>query len=586
MRLDLKITNGTLIDGTGAPARRGDLGIADGKIVAIGSVPEPADRTVDADGCIVTPGFVDLHTHYDGQATWDADLLPSAAHGVTTCVMGSCGVGFAPVRPSDRDRLIKLFEGVEDIPGTALAEGIQWQWEDFAGYLRALEFPHTMDIAAQVTHDALRIYVMGDRALANQPATDEDLRQMQGLLRQSLLDGAAGFSTGRTDNHRAADGSPTPASEASEKELKTLAQAFDGIGHGVLQAVSDFDMEQSPDRFDGEFDVLQAWMQGAPGHGVSLSLMQRDLVPTQYQQILRRAEALAGQGTKIRLQVAPRGIGVLLGLQATFHPFIGFPSYKRIAHLPLEQRVAAMRDPAFRAQILSEKTDRVAGDGSPIPPLADRLLAAIDLIAGRIFRLGDNPNYEPTVGESLRADALRQGRPTLEVIYDALLEHDGQELLYFPIYNYMGGNLEAVREMLHHPLAIPGLGDGGAHVGTICDASMPTFLLTHWTRDRAEGKLPLEKAVRLLTGEVADFLCMRDRGVLAAGKKADVNVIKLDELRLFRPRLVNDLPGGGRRLLQDSQGYRATIVSGAVVSENGQLTGNRPGRLVRVGAAA
>ena len=585
MQLDLKITGGLVVDGSGGEPYRADVGIAGGKIVAIGELTQAATRVVDAQGCIVTPGFVDIHTHYDGQATWDADLLPSAAHGVTTCVMGSCGVGFAPVRPQDRDRLIKLFEGVEDIPGTALAEGIQWRWESFEEYMDAVDFGHTMDIVTQVTHDALRIYAMGDRALAGELATDEDLQMMKGLLRQALQAGAAGFSTGRTDNHRAADGSATPASEANHRELRTLAEAFEGLNHGVLQAVSDFDMERSPEAFDGEFDVLEQWIAGAPGHGVSISLMQRDLVPTQYQQILKRAEALAENGVNIRVQVAPRGIGILIGLEATFHPFIGHPSYKKIAHLSLAERVAAMREPAFRAQLLTERSEPVAGDGSPIPPLVDRLLGAIDMIAGRIFRLGDNPNYEPTVQESLRADALRQGRPTLEVIYDALLEQEGKELLYFPLYNYMGGNLEAVSEMLHHPLALPGLGDGGAHVGTICDASMPTFLLLYWTRDRAKDQLPLARAVRLLTRETAEFLGLRDRGLLALGLKADVNVIDLQHLRLFRPRLVQDLPAGGKRLLQDSAGYRATVVSGEVVSENGQLTGARPGRVVRVGVA-
>ncbi len=583
MQLDLKITGGLVVDGSGGEPYRADVGIAGGKIVAVGEVAQAATRTIDAQGCIVTPGFVDIHTHYDGQATWDADLQPSASHGVTTCVMGSCGVGFAPVRPQDRDRLIKLFEGVEDIPGSALAEGIRWRWETFEEYMDAVDFGHTMDIVTQVTHDALRIYAMGDRALAGELATEDDLQTMKGLLRTALQAGAAGFSTGRTDNHRAADGSATPASEANHRELRTLAEAFEGLNHGVLQAVSDFDMERSPDAFDGEFDVLEQWIAGAPGHGVSISLMQRDLVPTQYQQILKRAEALAAGGVNIRVQVAPRGIGILIGLEATFHPFIGYPSYKKIAHLSLAERVATMRDPAFRAQLLAERSEPVAGDGSPIPPLVDRLLGAIDMIAGRIFRLGDNPNYEPTVQESLRADAMRQGRPTLEVIYDALLEQEGKELLYFPLYNYMGGNLEAVSEMLHHPLALPGLGDGGAHVGTICDASMPTFLLLYWARDRAKDQLPLARAVRMLTRETAEFLGLRDRGLLAPGLKADVNVIDLEHLRLFRPRLVQDLPAGGKRLLQDAAGYRATVVSGEVVSQNGQLTGARPGRVVRVG---
>ena len=583
MTLDLKITNGTIVDGTGAEGYRGSVGIREGRIVSLGEVSESATKTIDAEGALITPGWVDIHTHYDGQVSWDADLLPSSGHGVTTVVMGSCGVGFAPVRPSDRERLIKLFEGVEDIPGTALSEGINWRWESFPEYLSAIDFPHTMDFVGMMTHDALRIFVMGERALANEEATAADVAAMRALLRQGLEAGGAGFSTGRTDNHRALDGSATPASEASIAELRGLAAAFDGLSHGVLQAVSDFDMERSPERFDQEFDVLEQWIDAASGHGVSVSLMQRDLVPTQWQQILRRAEALHDRGVNIRVQVAPRGIGILLGLEATFHPFMGFPSYKKIAHLSLAERVAAMRAPDFRAQILTEKSDPVAGDGSPIPPLADRLLAAIEMISGRIFRLGENPSYEHSVGDSLLAEARRKGVSALSVIYDALLENDGHELLYFPIFNYMGMNLDAVGQMLHHPLAIPGLGDGGAHVGTICDASMPTYFLLHWARDRKEGRFSIEQAVRMLTHEPASFLGLHDRGVLAVGKKADINVVDLAALRLYRPRLVADLPAGGRRLLQDARGYRATVVSGEVVSEQGKLTGARPGRLVRVG---
>ncbi|MFO0758772.1 MAG: amidohydrolase family protein [Byssovorax sp.] len=583
MTLDVKIQNGTIVDGTGAPAYRGDVGIRGGTIVALGEVTEAASRTIDAEGALVTPGWVDMHTHYDGQVSWDADLLPSSGHGVTTAVMGSCGVGFAPVRARDRERLIKLFEGVEDIPGSALSEGIDWRWESFPEYLSAIDFPHTMDVVGQMTHDALRIFVMGDRAVAGEHATPDDIAAMRALLRQGLEAGAAGFSTGRTDNHRALDGSPTPASEASIAELRGLASAFDGLAHGVLQAVSDFDMERSPELFDGEFDVLEQWIDAAHGHGVSISLMQRDLVPTQWKQILRRAEGLKQKGTDIRVQVSPRGIGVLLGLEATFHPFMGFPSYKAVAHLPLAERVAAMRDPAFRARILTEKSDPVAGDGSPVPPLADRLLAAIEMISGRIFRLGENPTYEPSAADSLLAEARKKGVSALSVIYDALLENDGHELLYFPIYNYMGMNLDAVGEMLHHPLAIPALGDGGAHVGTICDASMPTYFLLHWARDRKEGRFSIEQAVRMLSHEPASFLRLHDRGTLAVGKKADVNVVDLPALRLYRPRLVADLPAGGRRLLQDARGYRATLVSGTVVSEGDKLTGQRPGRLVRVG---
>jgi N-acyl-D-aspartate/D-glutamate deacylase len=582
--LSLLIKNGTLIDGTGAPARRADVGVRDGKIVAVGDLSEASARTIDAEGALVTPGFVDVHSHYDGQASWDGEMLPSSAHGVTTAVMGNCGVGFAPCRPADHERLIKLFEGVEDIPGTALTEGIKWEWETFGQYLDYVDArPRTMDVAAYLTHDALRVYVMGDRAVADSHATADDLAKMQAIVRQAMKEGAIGFSTGRTDNHRAIDGSHTPASEASEEELTALARAMAESGRGVLQAVSDFDMERGADRFEGEFDVMERFGEAAKGHTLWISWMQRDLIPTQWQDIRRRAEAANQKGIQVRLQAAPRGIGVLLGLQATFHPFVGFPSYKKIAHLPLAERVKEMRDPSFRARILSETSDKIAGDGSPVPPLADRLLSMIDLVSMRMFPLGAKPNYEPAPGDSLMARAVMSGGKPLEAIYDALLEQDGKALLYFPVYNYAGMSLDVVEEMLHHPLAIPGLADGGAHCGTICDASMPTYFLMHWARDRQKGRFSLEAAVHKLTGAPAQMMDFRDRGTIALGKKADLNVIDFEKLALDSPHLVTDLPAGGRRFLQNAHGYRATIVSGAVVAENDRLTGERPGRVVRLG---
>jgi N-acyl-D-aspartate/D-glutamate deacylase len=581
--LDLLIKNGTLIDGTGAASKRADVGIRNGKVVALGEVSEAATRTLDAEGAIVTPGFVDVHSHYDGQASWDGDMLPSSAHGVTTAVMGNCGVGFAPCRPADHERLIKLFEGVEDIPGSALTEGIKWEWETFGEYLDYVDArPRTMDVAAYLTHDALRVYVMGDRAVADSAATADDLRAMQAIVRDAMRSGAIGFSTGRTDNHRAIDGSHTPASEASEEELTALARAMAESGRGVLQAVSDFDMERGPERFEGEFDVLERFGAAAPGHTLWLSWMQRDLIPTQWVDIMRRAEAANARGVKMRLQAAPRGIGVLLGLQATFHPFIGFPSYKRIAHLPLAERVKEMRDPSFRARILGETSDKIADDGSPVPPLADRLLSMLDRVSMRMFPLGAVPNYEPGPGESLMARAVMSGGKPLEAIYDALLEQDGKALLYFPVFNYTGMSLDVVETMLHHPLSIPGLADGGAHCGTICDASMPTYFLMHWARDRARGRFSLEEAVKKLTGAPAEMMGFRDRGTLELGKKADLNVIDIAKLSLDSPHLVTDLPAGGRRFLQNAHGYRATVVSGAVVALNDQLTGDKPGRVVRL----
>jgi len=585
MAFDLKIIGGTVVDGTGAPARRADVAVSDGRIVAVGEVDGAAARTIDAEGALVTPGFVDIHTHYDGQISWDDALAPSCFHGVTTAVIGNCGVGFAPCRAADRERLVDLMQGVEDIPGTALSEGITWDWESFPEYLDAIDSrPHTMDFAAYVPHDALRVYVMGDRAAADEPATEADVAEMRRQLREALEAGAVGFATGRSDNHRAADGSFTPASESNERELTGLASALDGLGHGVLQAVSDFDIRHGKGPFDREFDLIEAMMRAAPGHGMSISLLQRVKDTAQWKRVIERAEGAAAQGLDLRMQVGARGIGVLLGLEATFHPFIGFPSYKKIAHLPLAERVARMRDPAFKARILAEKSDSIAGDGSNVPALADEFLQNLDFVAMRLWRLGDDFGYEPDPRESVLAEALERKVSPLEVLYEAMLEDDGRELLYFPIYNYIGMNLDVVHTMLTHPQALSGLSDGGAHVGTICDASFPTYMLTHWARDRSRGpRLPLERVVEMLTRRNAAWMGMTDRGVVAPGMKADLNVIDHGGLRLRRPRLVADLPAGGKRLLQDAVGYRATIVSGEVIAADGQLTEARPGRLVRAG---
>ena len=587
MTLSLLIKNGTLIDGTGAPARQADIGIRDGKIVSIGPADalmagQVAERTIDAQGAIVTPGFVDVHTHYDGQASWDEDMLPSSAHGVTTSVMGNCGVGFAPCRKEDHERLIKLFEGVEDIPGSALTEGISWKWESFGEYLDQVDAkPHTMDLAAYLTHDALRVYVMGDRAVSGSTPSEDDLKEMSRIVKEAMNDGAIGVSTGRTDNHRAIDGTHTPASEASEHELITIARAMAETGRGVLQAVSDFDMERGKERFDGEFDVIERFAEAAKERPTFVSLIQRDLIPTQWKDILLRAEKAAEKGVQIRFQTAPRGIGVLLGLEATFHPFVGFPTYKTIAHLPLEERVKAMRDPAFRGKVLSEKSDKIAGDGSPVPILADRMLEMIDLVSMRMFPLGPVPNYEPKPGDSLMARAMMNGITPLAAIYDCLIEQDGHVLIYFPIYNYAGMSLDDVETMLHHPFSIPALSDGGAHVGTICDASTPTYFLMHWARDREKGRFTIEEAVQRLTGIPAKLMGMADRGTIEVGKKADINVIDFEKLALKPPHLVRDLPAGGKRFLQDAVGYRATICSGVITAENDRLTGAKPGRVVR-----
>lgn len=581
---DLKIVGGTIVDGTGLPRFRGDVGIRDGKIVDVGACAEPAKATIDADGAIVAPGWTDIHTHYDGQVSWDEELAPSSIHGVTTAAMGSCGVGFAPVRPTDRKRLVELMEGVEDIPGTALSEGISWEWETFPEYMAALDrMPHTIDFLCHVPHDALRVYAMGERAIASEPATEDDVAAMRALLREALEAGAVGFSTGRSDNHRSVHGEWTPASEASARELAGIAAAFQGLGHGVLQAVSDFDILHGDEHFEREWGLLEQMLEAAGGRPMSVSTMQRDHQSKQWRWIFERASRCVERGYDVRCQVAPRGIGVMLGLTATFHPFMGFPSFKAISQLPLAERVQRMRDPALKAKMITEKSEPVAGDGSMLPPLADFFLSNLDMVAMRLFRLGEEPNYEPTVQMSFAAEAMRRGEPVLSVIYDAMLENDGASLLYFPVYNYSGMNLDVVHEMLTHPLALPGLSDGGAHVGTICDASFPTFLLTHWARDRERARLPLEQVVRMQAHDTARFLGLDDRGTIAPGQRADLNVIDFDHLRLMHPVMQKDLPAGGQRLMQHAKGYLATLVRGEVIAKDGALTGARPGRLVRAG---
>jgi N-acyl-D-aspartate/D-glutamate deacylase len=580
---DVKIVGGTICDGTGKERYVGDIAITDGKIVDVGSCSENARQTIDARGAVVTPGFTDIHTHYDGQISWDPLLEPSVVHGVTTCVMGNCGVGFAPVRPADHAKLITLMEGVEDIPGSALSEGITWGWESFSEYMDVLDkTPRTIDYLCQVPHDALRVYIMGERAVAEESATEDDILGMQALLRDALVAGAAGFSTGRSDNHRSATGKPTPASEARGEELAGIVRAFHGLSYGVVQAVSDFDMMQGPERFDPEFDLLER-MAASAGKPMSVSTMQRDHASKQWELIFERAERAVRNGLDVHCQVAPRAIGVMLGLTATFNPFMGFPTYKTISRLPLSERVVRMREPAIRSAILGEKSDKVAGDGSPLPPLADFFLSNLDLIAMRLFRLGESPNYAPNIMTSLAGEAVRSGQSILAVMYDALLEQDGQSLLYFPLYNFTEMNLDVVRRMLSHPLALPGLGDAGAHVGTICDASFPTFLLSHWGRDPADGGLSLEKVVKMQAHDTARFIGLRDRGTIMPGQRADLNILEIDKLRLLHPRMRRDLPAGGQRLMQQAEGYIATLVRGTIVAQNGQLTGQTPGRLVRMG---
>jgi len=580
--LDCLIKNGTVVDGTGQKPFIADVGIQGGRITQIGKINEAAKEIIDATGLWITPGFVDLHTHYDGQVTWDACFTPSIYHGVTTVVMGNCGVGFAPKRPGAEDDLVKLMEGVEDIPGAALHEGIVWNWESFPQYMNALEAtPHSLDFLVQVPHDPLRMYVMKERALAHEEATPKDIEQMRALLREALEAGAVGFSTGRSDNHRTSEGKETPAAEASHAELTGLAQAFQGLSHGVVQMVSDYNLLKGPAEFEAEFDLVEA-IAKASGKSLSLTWLQRDPGSEQFLRIQERVEKAVAKGLPLFMQTGARGIGVLNGLDASFHPFMGFPSYKEVAHLPLAERAAALRDPARKARILSEKSERLAGDGSSIPPLVDILLAKIDMISGRMFPLEANLNYEPSVMESFLVRAKQKGVTPLDVIYDHLSAGRGEGLIYFPIFNYNEGNLDTVRKMLDHPRALSGLSDAGAHVGTVCDASFTTFMLTHWVQGRDKDSMPLETVIEMLTRRNANYLGLKDRGVLSVGMRADINAIDPQKLSVGLPQLVRDLPAGGKRFLQKAEGYVATWVAGEQVQRHGKITSARPGHLVRM----
>ena len=556
--MDLVIRNGTVIDGTGADARTADVAVDNGVIVEVGKVDAKGVQEIDADGALVTPGFVDIHTHYDGQAVWDERLQPSSLHGVTTVVMTNCGVGFAPVRPEDRDRLVELMEGVEDIPGTAIHEGLTWEWESFGEYLDALERrPHDIDFATQVPHGPVRLYVMGDRGARGEEASAEEIDAMGRLAAEAVDAGALGFTTSRTRNHRTVKGEPTPTLKAPRAELVGIAQHLGALGKGVLQVVSDFlDV-------DDEFGTVRA-MAAESGRPISISLNQVPFAPQQYRQLLDAITEANEAGIEVRAQVAPRPVGVLLGLQASLNPFLGNPAYMEIASLPLAERVVAMRDESRRDAILAAAAAHKGG---------------FDL--SRVFFLGDPPNYEPSPDDSIAAEAARTGRAVHEVAYDAVLADDGKALLYMPFLGYVDGNLEAVREMLAHPHTVPGLGDGGAHVGTICDASYVTTLLTHWGRDRKDGRFALPYLVQQHCRDTARTVGLNDRGVLAPGYRADVNVIDFDNLRLSPPAIHHDLPAGGRRLLQPVSGYKHTVVAGVETYRDGEATGALPGKLVR-----
>lgn len=583
--LDIIIKGGTIVNGTGAAACAGDVGVKEGLIVAVGKVDEVAARIIDAEGATVTPGFIDPHTHYDGQAIWDADLVQSAQHGVTTAVLGNCGVGFAPLRPGGQDDLVSLMTGVEDIPGTVLYEGLDWKWEAFGEYLNRLAATsRTIDIAAQVTHDPVRLYVMGERALRREAATPADVEAMARLVRGGLEAGAIGFSTGRLDAHRMADGAQTPGSEADARELTALAATLRGLPHRVIQYVTDFDQEAGPEAFDAEFDLLES-VAKASGRPLSVTLNQRRGADDQWERVVARTKAANAGGAEIRFQVSPRGIGVIQGLTTTFQPFMAHPSFQAIAHLPLADQVVAMRDPSFRARLAGEKPTSIAGEANSYPPMLDEMLAMLPMVAARLFPLRDGFDYEPTFEDSLAARAAREGRSAFDVVYDALLEDEGRALLYLPLYNYATGDLSTVRRMMELPETLIGLGDAGAHSGTICDAAYATFALPFWTRDRTRGpRLAVEDVVHRMTGLQATHFGMRDRGVIAPGLRADLNVVDLNRLRLHQPYTADDLPAGGRRFLQDASGYRATLVAGVPTLIDDALTGERPGRLIRAAA--
>jgi N-acyl-D-aspartate/D-glutamate deacylase len=568
---ELVIRGGTVVDGTGAPARTADVAIDAGVVTEVGDLNgTAAEHEIDADGLLVTPGVVDVHTHYDGQVTWDPLLTPSSWHGVTTLVMGNCGVGFAPVRPGTEEWLIQLMEGVEDIPGTALAEGITWGWETFPEYLDALErLPRVLDVGTQVPHGAVRAYVMGERGARNEPATPEDIAEMARIVRDGIAAGALGFSTSRTIMHRAVDGEPVPGTFAAEDELVGIGRALGELGAGVFELAPAGVMGEDALAPEREVDWMRR-LAAAIGRPVSFALLQHNQAPEQWRDLLKLAEEANAEGADLRPQVAGRPLNMLVGWQ-TFHPFKDRPTYVRLADLPLAERVVELRKAEVKAAILAEKPAQLEG-------ILQFVLTSLD----RIYPMGEPPVYEPGPDTSVAAIAARQGRDDEDVLYDLMLEHDGRELLMMALLGYSHGNLEAIKDMLLHPNTALGLSDGGAHCGVICDASTPTTMLTHFVRDRSAGeRIPLEVAVRKMTSDTARLYGLGDRGVLAPGYKADVNVIDFDRLNLRLPELVIDLPGGARRLVQRADGYVATVVSGDVTFRDGEPTGARPGRLVR-----
>jgi N-acyl-D-aspartate/D-glutamate deacylase len=560
---DLVIRGGTIVDGSGGTPFEADVAIAGGRIQQVGKVTARGVEEINAKGQIVTPGFVDIHTHYDAQATWSSRIDSSSYNGVTTALIGNCGVGFAPCRPERRDALIKLMEGVEDLPEVVLAEGLPWSWETFGEFLDTLGARHyDMDIATQVTHAPLRVHVMGERAEAHAVATPDEIAEMARLAAEGIRAGALGFSTSRAIAHKTLDGRHIPTLGTPEAELETIGRAVGGAGASWMQVISDFDDPED------EFARLQR-ICAASGRPMTFSLLQRESRPWLWRLLLEKIEAANRAGVKMTGQVMARPVGLMLGFELSQHPFIGRPSWQPLAALPFAEKMQALRDPAVKARLLAEEaTD---------PTLRARL-NTWDMI----FKLGTPPDYEPRPETSVGAIARARGMEPAALAWEWMMEQDGRAILNRPIINYADGDLEAVRSMVEHPQTLMGLGDGGAHVGIICDASSTTHMLAYWTRDRMRGpRLPLEFAVKRLTRDNALALGLADRGLIAAGHKADINVIDYERLQIRVPEMHYDLPAGGKRLVQKADGYVATIVNGAVVSREGVPTGALPGRLVR-----
>lgn len=561
---DLVIRGGTVADGKGGDLFEADVAITGGRISEVGKVAGKGKEEIDAKGKLVAPGFVDVHTHYDGQVTWSQDITPSSQNGVTTAIMGNCGVGFAPCRPADHVRLIQLMEGVEDIPEPVLSAGIPWAWESFPDYMEWLsKRSFDVDIGAQLPHAALRVYVMGDRGARRDPSTPDDNKAMAALAADAVRAGALGFTTSRTLNHRTSTGDFTPTLKAGEDELTAIAAAMHAQGRSVLQFVLDLSTIEE----DLPMMLRVAENTRIP---VTFSITQNDKSPQRWRQTLDMIQQASQRGLSVTAQIAARPVGLMLGLELSRNPFQTHPSYKAIAHLPLAERVARLRQDEVRKAILSEHAT-ATDDPLFFRPNYDKM-----------YLLGNPPDYEQPPEKTLGAQARREGRQAEELAYDAMLTDDGRGMLYVPFLNYSEGNLNAVGEMLQHPNSVPGLSDGGAHCGIICDASFPTYLLTHWTRDRSRGdKLSIPFVVAVQSRKTALSVGLYDRGVIAPGFKADVNVIDYDKLHLHPPKVHYDLPVGGRRLMQQVDGYEATIVSGVVTQRGGKATGARPGKLVR-----